>query len=160
MYRRVISASVGHFKLGITQDGLEHKTSCISYGASSIAVSEALDSLDPVDDLGGSKVVRKGDGSSGYSYRYLYDISASNSSGNMVDSVELKLIGSGVDIGCSRLSTLGYWDEATNWNSGMVPASNDEASSNQSVCISWYTCWHLKKALLRPVAKEVGVSLS
>lgn len=126
--RKVLpSADVGHFKLSVTRDGVSFITSCISYGASAAEVAAALDALDPVDDLGGSAVVRKGDGSSSaYSYGFVYYISASDSSQNLVSSLGIELAGSGVEGGCARLSTLGYWEDGLNWDAGEAPASTDD----------------------------------
>lgn len=91
-------------------------------------MSEALNDVDPVDDLGGADVVREGDGSSDYNYGYIYYISAANSSENFASSVDIEIVGSGIEYGCARLSTLGYWDDASNWDTGVVPTSVDEAS--------------------------------
>lgn len=108
-------------------------TSCISYGASAAAVADALDALDYVDDLGGSTVVREGDGSSQYNYGFVYYISASNSSESLAGSVDMELAGSGVEHGCARVSTLGYWNEPDNWDTGVTPTSADEASSTRTI---------------------------
>lgn len=121
------SSDTGHFKLRVDRDGVDFNTSCISYGASAGAVAAALNALDPVDDLGGSSVARQGDGSSpAYDYGFVYDISASNSSQNIVSSIGIELAGSGVEHGCTRLSSLGYWEDELNWDTGVVPASADE----------------------------------
>lgn len=94
-------------------------------------MSEALNNVDPVDDLGGADVVREGDGSSDYNYGYIFYVSAANSSENLASSIGIEIVGSGTEYGCARLSTLGYWDDATNWDTGVVPASVDEASQRQ-----------------------------
>lgn len=102
-------------------------TSCISYGASGAAVVSALDLLDPIADLGGSSVVRQGDGSSlAYNYGFVYNISAADPSEKFVDSIGVEVAGSGVEHDCARLSTLGYWDDESNWNTDAVPTSTDE----------------------------------
>lgn len=126
--RHVLSSvDAGHFKLSVTRDGVNFVTSCISYGASAVAVAAALDALDPVADLGGSAVARMGDGSStAYDYGFVYHISTSDPSQNLVSSVGIELAGSGVEHGCARVSTLGYWEDAMNWDTGVVPASTDE----------------------------------
>lgn len=121
------AADTGHFKFSVTRDGVSFNTSCISYGAPAGTVAAALDALDPFDDLGGSAVVRQGDGSSSaYDYGFVYYISASNSSQNLVSSIEIELAGSGVEYGCARLSTLGYWEDGLNWDAGVAPVSTDE----------------------------------
>lgn len=127
--RAVLPDPLGHFKLGVTRDGIGTNTSCISYGASATAVSDALDDLDPVEDFGGVTVFRQGDGSSGYGYGFVYYITAANSSKSLGGSIEIELMGSGVEVGCARLSTLGYWDETANWDTGVVPTSTDDAST-------------------------------
>lgn len=126
--RHVIpAADEGHFKLSITRDGVGYNTSCLSYGASATAVAAALDALDPIDDFGGSTVVREGDGaSSEYNYGFVYYIVASNSSENLVTSVDIDIAGSGVQHGCARLSTSGLWEDDLNWDTGVVPSSSDE----------------------------------
>ncbi|CBJ49166.1 hypothetical protein Esi_0207_0025 [Ectocarpus siliculosus] len=127
--RYVIPADEGHFKLSITRDGAGYNTSCLFYGASATAVAAALDALDPIDDLGGSTVVREGDGASPeYNYGFVYHIVASNSSENLVNSVDIDVVGSGVQHGCARLSTLGYWEDELNWDTGVVPSSTDEVT--------------------------------
>lgn len=146
--RQVIpSADVGHFKLSVTRDGVNFITSCISYGASAVEVVAALDALDPVDDLGGSAVVRKGDGSSpAYNYGFSYYISASDSSQNLVSSLGIELAGSGVEDGCARLSTLGYWEDGLNWDSGVVPTSTDDVGYDCPVECSMFL-WFMSKGM-------------
>ena len=123
------SPGAGHFKLSVTRDEVSFTTSCISYGASAVEVAAALDALDPVDDLGGSAVVRQGDGSTpAFDYGFVYDISASDSSLNLVSSLGIELAGSGVESGCGRLSTLGYWEDGLNWDAGVAPVSTDDVS--------------------------------
>eukprot|EP00752_Nemacystus_decipiens_P010621 g9459.t1 len=128
--RRVLpSADVGHFNLSVTRGGVSFVTSCISYGASAVEVAAALDALDPIDDLGGSTVVRQGDGlTPAYSYGFVYYISASESSQNLVTSLGIQVAGSGVESGCARLSTLGYWEDGLNWDTGVAPASTDDVT--------------------------------
>lgn len=131
------SADAGHFKLSVTRDGVSFITSCISYGASADTVAAALDSLYPVHDLGGSAVVRQGDGSSSaYNYGFVYDISASDSSQNLVSSLGMALAGSGVESGCARLSTLGYWEDGLNWDTGVAPASTDDVGDDRPNTLS------------------------
>lgn len=104
-----------------------YNTSCLSYGAPATAVAAALDAVDPIDDLGGSTVVREGDRAlSEYNYGFVYYIVASNSSENLVTSVDIDVAGSGVQHGCARLSTSGYWEDQLNWDTGVVPSSTDE----------------------------------
>ncbi|CAM9787351.1 unnamed protein product, partial [Hapterophycus canaliculatus] len=123
--RHVIPSTSGHFKLSVTRDGVGFNTSCISYGASGDAVVAALDVLDPIADMGGSTVVREGDGSSlKYAYGFVYNISAANP--NFVNLIGIQIAGSGVEHDCARLSTLGYWGDESNWNTGAVPTSTDE----------------------------------
>lgn len=91
-------------------------------------MSDALDYTDPVADLGGASVVRQGNGSSSYSYGYTYTISAANTTlsfGASIDDIDVA--GMGTSGGCSRLSTLGFWDDEANWDTGVVPGSADEA---------------------------------
>lgn len=132
--RQVLSSPSGHFKLGVIRNGVGFNTSCISYGASSIAVSNTLQDLNPIHDLGGAVVFRQGDGSSAYNYGFSYEISASNTSESLADSLEIDFIGSGVESGCTRLSTLSYWDDASNWDVNMVPSALDEASRWVQLC--------------------------
>ncbi|CAM9742517.1 unnamed protein product, partial [Scytosiphon promiscuus] len=123
------STTTGHFKLSVTRDGVGTNTSCISYGASGAAVVAILDLLDPISDLGGSTVIREGDGSSStFKYGFVYNISATDPNVNLVDSIDVEVAGSGVDHDCARLSTSGYWSEDSNWNTGAVPTSTDEVT--------------------------------
>lgn len=125
--RHVLFAPSGHFKLGAVQNGVRFNTSCISYGASSTAVSNALQDLNPIHDLGGAVVFRQGDGSSAYNYGFSYEISLESK--NLADSLEIDFVGSGVESGCTRLSTLSYWEDGSNWDVNTVPSALDEASS-------------------------------
>ena len=127
---------MGHFKLSVIRDSVSFTTSCISYGASVVEVAAALDALDPVDDLGGSTIVRQGNGlSSTYNYGFGYYISASDLSQNLVSSLEIDVAGSGVESGCARLSTLGYWEDGLNWDGGVAPASADDVGVDCSVIV-------------------------
>lgn len=130
--RNVVPATtLGHFKLSITRNGVGFNTSCISYGASGAAIVAALDVLDPIADLGGSTVVRGGDGSSSaYEYGFVYDISAANPSENLVNSIGLAVAGSGLEHDCARPATVGYWVDESNWDTGVVPTSTDEVRSS------------------------------
>ena len=93
-------------------------------------MAAALDALDPIGDLGGSAVVREGDGlSSAYNYGYVYYISASDSSQDLVNSLGMAFAGSGVEHDCEKLSTVGYWGDAQNWDAGVMPTSTDEVIS-------------------------------
>lgn len=126
--RTVVPSTSGHFKLSITRDGVGYNTSCISYGSSASSVSDALDYTDPVADLGGASVVRQGNGSSTYDYGYTYTISAANTTLSLGGSIDdIDVAGMGTSVGCSRVSTLGSWDEEANWDTGVVPGSADEA---------------------------------
>lgn len=53
-------------------------------------------------------------------------MSASNSSQSLAGSVDMELAGSGVEYGCKRVSTLGYWNETDNWDTGVAPTEADE----------------------------------
>lgn len=125
--RHVLFAPSGHFKLGAVRNGVRFNTSCISYGASSTAVSNAFQGLNPIHNLGRAVVLRQGDGSSAYNYGFSYEISLENK--NLADSLEIDFVGSGVESGCRRLSTLSYWDDGSNWDVHTVPSALDEASS-------------------------------
>lgn len=76
--------------------------------------------------LGGALVVRQGNGSSAYSYGYTYLVSAVNSTLNLGAYVGFEVAGSGLQHGCSRVSTLGLWDDEVNWDTGVVPGPTDE----------------------------------
>lgn len=126
--RQVLPSAEGHVKLSVDQNGLTFNTSCISYGATATAVSSALNALGLIEDLGGASVTREGDGSSEYSYGFVYYLSASNTSISLTESVKTQFLGSGEDFDCAKLWTSGRWDEAANWDAGVLPASDDEAS--------------------------------
>lgn len=73
--------------------------------------------------------------SSAYDYGYVYYISAADSSQNLVNSLGIGFAGSGVEHDCEKLSTVGYWEDPQNWDTGVVPASNDEVT-NVADCTS------------------------
>lgn len=135
IFRDVVpsAAGEGQFKLRGTAGGTDFNSSCIPYGASVSHVSEVLAALDPIDDVGGVSVAREGDGSSAYSYGYTYYIGAFNSSSNLTDVAWIEVLGSGPESGCSAITTMGYWDDETNWDSGVVPGSNDEVRSSRCI---------------------------
>ena len=152
--RYVLPATTGHFKFTVTRDGVGLNTSCISYGATAAAVADALDALDYVDDLGGSTVVREGDGSSQYNYGFVYYMSASNASESLAGSVDMEIIGSGVDHGCARVSTLGFWDEPDNWDTGVAPTSTDEVGLTLSIATLSHVAFIWSYVFLQFVAVE------
>lgn len=113
-------------------------------------MSEALDNTDPIADLGGASVVRQGNGSSAYSYGYTYHVSAVNSSLRLGAYVDFEVAGNGLRHGCSRVSTLGLWDEEVNWDTGVVPGLTDEARKSNFIralsvgaCTEFF-CVHVK----------------
>ena len=83
-------------------------------------------------------MVREGNGSSQYNYGFVYYMSASNSTD--AGSVNMELAGSGVEHGCKRVSTLGYWNEPDNWDTGVVPTSTDEVGLARNIASSRRMC--------------------